>query len=285
LAAATAVVAVGLFAIPIPLHTNAEGVIWLPEDAYVRAGTDGFVERLLAVSGQRVDKGAMLIESRDDFLAAEIELHRQRIQELEVRLTAERFAERALAEITRMELAEQQSRQASSLEKRDRLIARSERTGTFVVPQPLDLPGRFFRKGETIGYVLPDATSTIRGIILQDDIDLVRHQLKGAEVKLAMALAEATPARIVREVPAAGDEVPSKALTASGGGAIASDPKDPAGMKVARRVFQFDLELAAPLPRPVFGGRAYVRFEHRPEPLGHQVYRRLRQLFLSRFNA
>jgi hypothetical protein len=29
----------------------------------------------------------------------------------------------------------------------------------------------------------------------------------------------------------------------------------------------------------------YVRFEHLSEPLAHQWYRRLRQLFLSRFDV
>jgi putative peptide zinc metalloprotease protein len=35
----------------------------------------------------------------------------------------------------------------------------------------------------------------------------------------------------------------------------------------------------------VFGGRAYVRFDHDWEPLGRQMWRRARQLVLSRLQA
>jgi putative peptide zinc metalloprotease protein len=226
-----------------------------------------------------------LIESRDVFLRTQIELNRQRIQEFEIRLIAERFTNRVLAEITRMDLSEERSKLASNLEKQERLIARSERAGTFVVPQPVDLPGRYAVKGETLGYVLPDETATIRSIVLQDNIDLVRHSLKAVQIVRASNLVTSSIARIVREVPAASNELPSKALSVSGGGAIAVDPKDPKGMKVTRRLFQFDLELGLPLSNPPFGERVFVRFEHQYEPLAMQVYRRLRQLFLSRFNA
>ena len=33
------------------------------------------------------------------------------------------------------------------------------------------------------------------------------------------------------------------------------------------------------------GGRVYIRFDHGLEPLGMQWYRRIRQLFLSRFHV
>lgn len=282
---ATAVASVLLFVVPAPLHTTSEGVIWLPDDAYVRAGADGFITRVLAGSGSRVDKGNPLIASEDAFLDTQIELRRQRIRELEVRLISERFANRVVAEITRAEIGEEQLRLRSDLERSSLLTAQSERAGTFVVPETGDLPGRFHRKGEVLGYVLPDQAGTIRGIVLQDNIDLVRHRLRSAQVMLASNPTALTSARIIREVPAGGHELPSKALSLSGGGAIAVDPKDSKGTKVARRIFQFDLELVEPLARPAFGMRAYVRFEHEPEPVAAQVYRRLRQLFLSRFYA
>jgi putative peptide zinc metalloprotease protein len=50
IAAITAV----LFLVPVPLHTTTEGVVWLPENANVRAATDGFARRLLVAPGTRV---------------------------------------------------------------------------------------------------------------------------------------------------------------------------------------------------------------------------------------
>jgi putative peptide zinc metalloprotease protein len=48
----------GIFAflgfVPMPYRTGAEGVIWIPEESFVRAGAEGFVDEVLARPGQRV---------------------------------------------------------------------------------------------------------------------------------------------------------------------------------------------------------------------------------------
>ena len=271
--------------VPLPLHTNSEGVVWLPDEAYVRARADGFFERLLRPPGVQVGKGEVLAESSDPVLEMEIRTRRHRIVELEARLNAELFADRVEAEITRKELAEEHARLASDLDRLSRLKAQSEFAGVFVAPKADDLPGRFFKKGEVLGYVVPEKSNIIRAIVPQDDIDLVRHRLRDVRILLAGNLVAPVRARVVREVPAASDELPSKALTASGGGAVAADPKDPKGIKAFRRMFQVDLRLDQDLLSQAFGARAFVRFEHAWEPLVSQAYRRLRQLFLSRFDA
>lgn len=273
------------FAVPLPLHTNSEGVLWLPEDAYVRARADGFIERLLRSSGERVAQGDLLAASTDPLLEMEIRTRRLRIRELQVRLDAALFADRVQAEIARKELEEEQVRLASDLERFARLNARSDFAGVFVAPKADDLPGRFFRKGEVLGYVLPDSVNIVRAIVSQDDIDLVRRSVRDIRIMPSDNLPATIHAKIVREVPAANDELPSKALAAVGGGSVPADPKDPKGLKASRRMFQLDLRLEQNIINPAFGARAFVRFEHAWEPLASQAYRRLRQLFLSRFDA
>ena len=51
------------------------------------------------------------------------------------------------------------------------------------------------------------------------------------------------------------------------------------------KMFQFDIELSRPIAQVFVGGRVYVRFDHRPEPLAFQWYRQVRQMFLRRFNV
>jgi len=91
-------------------------------------------------------------------------------------------------------------------------------------------------------------------------------------------------ARIVRQVPGGSDQLPSRALAHAGGGTVAVDPRDPKGTTSIERVFQLEIEFAAP-PRGLYGGRVYVRFDHQPEPLAQQWYRGIRRLFLTRFNV
>ena len=142
------------------------------------------------------------------------------------------------------------------------------------------------REGQLIGYVLPPGSRIVRATVRQDDIDLVRNQLRSTRVKLAERLEGSVPARIVREVPAGREDLPSKALGGAGGGALAVDTRDPQGMKAFQRVFQVDIELPAEAPAATaFGSRAYVRFDHEWEPVGQQIWRRTRQLLLSRLQS
>ena len=105
-------------------------------------------------------------------------------------------------------------------------------------------------------------------------------------VKLAERLDETLPARIIREVPAGREDLPSKALGGTGGGALPVDPRDPQGTKTLQRVFQVDIELPPDVASAAaFGSRAYVRFDHHWEPIGQQIWRRARQLVLSRLQA
>ena len=275
-----------MFLIPAPLYTTTEGVVWLPESAVVRAGTAGFVRALLVEPGKVVTTGEALVESEEVTLKAELEILRARVAELEARLATERFTDRVKAEITTTEIGHARAELANAASRAERLVARSRGEGTFAVMKPQDLPGRFLREGQEIGYVLPAGSRIVRATVRQDDIDLVRHRLRSTSVKLAERLDETLPARIIREVPAGRDDLPSKALGGPGGGALSVDPGDPHGTKTLQRVFQVDIELPSDVaPAAAFGSRAYVRFDHEWEPAGRQIWRRLRQLLLSRLQV
>jgi putative peptide zinc metalloprotease protein len=268
--------------VPVPMNTTTEGVVWLPENAVVRAGTDGFVLTLLAEPGGTVRPGDALVESEEPTLAAERQILQARVGELETRLATERFVDRARAEITTVELDHTRAELATATRRADRLVARSERDGVFAVATPQDLPGRFLREGQQVGYVLPAGSRIVRATISQDDIDLVRNRLRSTRIKLAERLDETLASEIVREVPAGRDDLPSKALGGPGGGALAVLPDDRQGTKTLQRVFQVDIALPENAASAAFGSRAYVRFDHDWEPAGQQIWRRTRQLLLSR---
>src|SRR5258708_39520025 len=103
----------------------------------------------------------------------------------------------------------------------------------------------------------------MRATIDEEDIGVVRKRIGRSRVKLTERLEETFPARLVREVPAGSDELPSKALSSSGGGSFAVDPRDSHGTKTLRRGFQVALELPDTVAASgAFGSRAYIRFYH-----------------------
>lgn len=281
---AIAIVAFVLF-VPVPLRTQTEGVVWLPDEAQVRAGANGFIRTIAQRPGAQLEPGTALVETEDATLAAQLAFSEARLAEHEARLDSQRFDDRVQADITRQDVARETANLARLQERAAQLVARSGASGRFVIDRPDDLPGRFVRKGELIGYVAQDARTLVRAVVSQDDIDVVRAGVVRTEVRLADRVSVVHPARLVREVPAAREQLPSAALSSEGGGAIAADPRDPHGGRALASSFQFDLELPPDVISASYGGRAYVRFTHPPEPLGSQWYRRLRQAFLQRFNV
>jgi putative peptide zinc metalloprotease protein len=283
--AIAAVLFVLLFAVPAPMRIQTEGVVWLPEEAQVRARADGFVQRVLMPVGQQVRAGVPLVASVDPTAEAELRVSEARIAELEAKLEQQRFAERVEAEITQQDLAFERDRHARALERERELVVNSAVPGRFVLDRAEDLPGRFFRKGELLGYVLQGGGRIVRVVVSQDDVDLVRGRLQRAEVRPAERMQDVYVARVVREVPAARDHLPTAALSTEGGGIIAADPREPHSGKTLATTFQFDLELPPQAPTLAYGGRVYVRFAFAPEPLALQALRRLRQVFLAQFHV
>lgn len=283
--ASVLLIAAVLVLVPMPMRVQTEGVVWLPEEAQVRAEANGFVRAVLERPGAEVVTGTPLVESHDPVIAAQIAVAESRVLELEAKLDAQRFADRVQAALTRQDLERERAAYERLLERSDQLVSRSGAAGRFVIDRPEDFPGRFVRKGEVLGYVSQDRLAVVRAVVSQDDVELVRTGVLRAEVRLAERVDEVYPARLIREVPAAHDQLPSAALSSEGGGMMAADPRDPKGAKSLSSSFQFDLELAPGVASTGYGGRVYVRFVRAPEPLAFQWYRRVRQAFLARFHV
>lgn len=271
--------------IPLPLRTQAEGVVWLPDQALVRAGANGFFERWLITPGTYVKSGSPVAVMRDPQLAAELAAAEARVAEAEARYRAQQFVDPVQGDIVREQLEHEQHSLKRVQERHNRLILRSETDGILTAPRDQDLNEQFFKKGELLAYVLDRHQLVARTVVTQDDIDLVRSRLKQAEIRFADAISVSHTVKVIREMPGGINELPTAALSPNGGGIIATDPQDQNGLKTLERIFLLDLSLPANTPPSAFGERVYVRFDHRAEPLASQWYRRLRQLFLSRFNV
>jgi putative peptide zinc metalloprotease protein len=281
--AAMAVLALALFTlVPLPLRTQTEGVLWLPEQALVRAGGNGFMAELLAEPGALVRQGDPLVASVNPALAAQRRVTAARVAELQARVDALFVESRAEAEVTREELAREQAALAVLDARLASLVTESPADGRFLVPRAVDQDGRFHRKGDLLGYVVDPMQPLVRVVVAQADADLVRGATRAVELRRADRPGEVITGRVLRELPAGSSELPSRALAIGGGGSLAVDPRDEQGLRGLQRSFQ--LEVALPQDGlALYGGRVHVRFEHPPEPLAAQLWRPVRQLLLGRF--
>jgi putative peptide zinc metalloprotease protein len=272
------------FVLPVPLYTTTQGVVWLPEQSIIRAGTDCEVEKVLAPSEQWVDKDTPLLKGVDPFLEADIKIYRADLEELYARYNAQPLYERVKRRmlLDQIELIKGDVHHVE--EKLKKLLICSPSQGKFVVIDARNLPGRFVKKGEMLGYVVFERRPTVRAIVNQADIGLLRKRVTGVEVRLAERPTISLKADIKRIVPAADLKLPSAALGTTCGGVITVDPTDPDGMRALESFFQVDLSLPEEEVKDShIGERVYVKFEHGTMPLAMQLYRSLRQLLLRKF--
>lgn len=281
--AGLALAVVGLAVIPMPSKTVAEGVVWLPEKAQLRAETDGFVVSLIAHDGERVQPGQLIAHLEDPTLVA----RRQNLQSQYDSLRTQ-YYETLMSNPLKAQHAEQAMQKigpelARVEEKLAQLEVRAQTGGTLVLPRQADLPGTFMKRGELLGYVFSPDRVRIRAVVREQDIAQVRERTQAVDALLAENPWRPVRATMSRETPAATHTLPSPALGDRAGGSQVTDPADQDGVQTLEPVFLVDLILPREATRRV-GGRAWVHFEHGAEPLALQWSRRLRQLFLKHFS-
>jgi putative peptide zinc metalloprotease protein len=268
--------------VSVPSWTRADGFIRLPDHSLVRAGADGFIVQTLRVSGESVSSDELLFELDDPVLRARVEKLEWRQRELEVRRVRALSKDLVEAAVLKEHLADLKVEMQQAYTQLEKLFVASPSSGVFSLSRAQDLPGRFVRKGDLLGYVVDPSAALARVVVPQTRVDLVRRQTRRVELRLASRPEETFIVTIHREVPSATAELPSRILGTQGGGEISVDVRDAKGVRTIEPVFQFDLALPIRAHRGFVGDRVFVRFEHQKEPLTHQLSRLVRQLLLAR---
>jgi putative peptide zinc metalloprotease protein len=274
-----------LFLIPLPYATVAQGVVWVPERAQIRAGADGVVDAVLQNSDAEVGPETALLRLDDPVLNSRVAVLEAQRQELRLRYEAVRQLDRVQAELFAAQVRHIEATLAAFTQRRSDLVVRATNEGRFILPNGVDLPGRFIRQGDLLGYVVGQSDPVIRVVVSQADVDLVRQRMHGVSVRFAEDLDRVVPASLLREVPAAQAEVPSPVLTTEGGGEIVLDPSARERPRALQSLFLFDVGVANLDDARALGGRVYVRFDHGREAVAWRLMRAVRQVFLRQFNV
>jgi putative peptide zinc metalloprotease protein len=275
---------VAFLAWPVPLVTNTEGVVWIPEDAHVRNAAEGTIERVLAHDGQTVTVGQPLLElSSPELLSRRDQLH--------ARLHGRRLAHSALLLVqpgAAAAIAKEIEKLMAEVAEVERLLAalvvRSPYDGVLAWLGGDELAGRYVTRGSTLGKVLPRRSAAVRALIPQDDADLLSQLPRRIEVRFAQDRTRSHLAVMKAQTPAPSPELPSPALGDRAGGPFAVHPMDTAGSKTLAPNYVIDLDVPD-VPLAWAGARTWVRIEYQPMPVAGQLMRRLKQVFVSRLGG
>lgn len=271
-------------ALPLPQVFIAQGIVWPPENAQVRAQTAGFIETVDAHNGQAVAPGAAIVSLADPNLVAQ----RERLQSELAGFESRQYFALLRDPVEAASLGQDIERTQAAIARTDQQLGQLEVTGTvagrLVLPREADLPGSFAARGAMVGYVLTPGAAHVRAALPEADIPLIRGRVRSIEVRAADVPGMPAAAQWLRETPAATRMLPSAALGDRAGGPFAVDPADKDGTRTLDPVFLMDLAVPAWNGERI-GHRVAVRLDLGYAPLGEQVLRRMRQLFLRHFNS
>lgn len=282
---AIAIVLACLVVIPVPFYSIHQAVVWLPDDATVRAGVAGHIERTMVKTDHPLKVGQAILQLENPEVLAQSEVSHTEIESLLVQIRKTEMDDQPKAAELRRELIAIEAKNNDLKRQVDALTVNAPVEGRWVPAQASELQGRYVKRGEIIGYVVSGPSNIMRVAVTQADMDLIHSRLHSVQTRLSTYLSQSIDARISRITPDGNELLLSPALGSSGGGAIPVDPAQQEGTKALQRVFDIELTLNQPVPSQVFGDRTYVRFDLGWAPLGWQWMLRLRQLFLAQFDV
>ncbi len=280
--AGTAVLGGLLFGADLPHRTHAPGVVWLQDEAFVRLGTDGFVERHLAADGSEVTVGQPILLLSNDELQTDLHRVRSQLQRLEVERAASFDADALRTGLADDERARLGAEYAKLQQRAEQLVVRAAVAGRLVLAQRINRVGQYLPQGELVAHVVTPGAPLVRTLVRNEDIAQVRDGARSIHVALAHAPGGAAAARLQAAVPRASAALPSAALGDAAGGTIALDPSDPQGRTALEPRFQLDLKLDAGVDAHI-GERALVTFSHADASAAELIAQFARRSFLRHF--
>ena len=270
--------------IPVPFSVISEGVIWVDNQAWVRNQTQGFVEEYDIQILESVRQGQPIAKLSNENYSSQLNRLFLNLVELEAQYDAIKLVDRVQAGVIQNQIDTLKSRIVDYTERLENLTVRSQHEGEYFRINEKNIKDTFLQKGSLLGFVSKSDQTIVRVVVKQSDIGLVRNELIDINVRFADDIERIVSADIVREIPSASQTLPSLALSSVGGGSIVLDPAVNSSVEPSsiQSFFQVDLKIIDNIETIRYGGRVFVKFKFNKRSLFQQIYRPIKQTFLSK---
>ena len=248
---------------------------------YMNIGRELARREVVQGDGDRVGQFEVVLRLENIMLLAERATLLARLDETRARLQAVFLLDRSEADIFRVKVSSLEAALGDVAEQLRNLEVQSASAGVVSLPMASDLPGRYIKRGEVVGYVAGQGRLSALVAVSQLEIDQVRQGLKSIEVKFGSRPGETFDAQLLRELPQGTDRLPNRMLGSASGGDLAVDARDENGVQLLSNVFLLEIGLPPGLDGNFLGQRVFVRFVHRDESLGKRLARRFSQFVLQ----
>jgi putative peptide zinc metalloprotease protein len=277
-----AALALLLFTVPVPYATRTTGVVWpADEKATLRSGATGDLAFFLSQSPVQVAPGEIIARISDPEGQAGLSVLIAEQRETALRFASAQLTDRALASALEGRLNSGQDAIDLLENTQKALTLRAPTGGLFVPAQAHDQIGQMVQRGQVLGYLIAPGQAEIRTAVPQDQTPLILAQETQVHLRFAHHPERLHRGVALRISPAALTELPHPALSDRAGGHVRVDPAQPDRLIPLAATYGVDFTVATADYVPL-GLHVDVKFQHAPRPLGLQIWRRARQVFLDR---
>ncbi len=278
------VLGAAIFWLPLPHHSLAQGVVWVPDTARIRANEPAEVVTVSTRTGAKVERGEIILETSSLWLDWKFQVQQAAVATMVIRLRQATLSP-AVSGAVALQLAVEQDRLANLDKRLGDLVIRTGTSGRLLLERPSDLIGQAVQRGDLLGFVVEENRLRIRVAVPDDQADFLRNDLTGIELRLARDLTESfVNVHITSVSPGLGNVLPAPALSTLAGGPLLVDPSDPRGTVTLTRFLTMDLVVEPFDGTILLGERVHVRLTHTPKPLGLRVLHWVRQLLIGHFD-
>lgn len=281
-------VSIGLLTnIPVDNNIRISGVIKTKSAQKIYSNSSGYVSNSLVENGTQLVAGQVIVQLENHETLLQKTATQAKKRELVERLQQARAINRHEILVLNEQLSSIEQYLISLDKDILELTVKTPNTGTWTSANTQLSPGQFVVRGQELGTVTNNISWEFIGVIPQVETFVFASPITRATLKIHGQEGETLTTTNIEIIPHDNGVLPSSALGIPGGGSIAVDPSDPAGLTATEPFFQIKSKITKTEEvtdvRLVHGGLATLRVELAPLPLASLIGRELSQYLQKYF--
>ena len=273
------------FSMPLPHSNVVPGVVWIPDQAVIRAQSDCDIVEVFVTPGSQVKAGDKLYSCEEldaEPRLAELVAH---VDELMARRASAVARDPLSLNTLDAELKASTAVLEDARQRLDQRVVRAGVDGLFDVSDTSMLEGRSAARGDVIAYVIPPAQRTVRMAIDDRWISRFTNDLQSIALRVSAAdgRSHVHETSVLQRTPKATRVVASAALSSRGGGLYAADENGD-GRLLQEAVFDVELDWPEAAGAAAVGSHVDVRLVYNSSPLSDRLNTSLQQAFTQRID-
>lgn len=275
--------------LPVPVAQTAPGIVTMPEGSAIRAEVSGFVQQVHVVDGQRVEKGQLLLELRNDELESSFADLMLQIDQEEIRRhSAIRDHNAAAARVAAGNITSLRQQMAELQNQIHELQVRAPESGLVVRRRIEELINTYVDAGDQILHVDNLRQREFHMSVAQEDFSHLKSVV-GKRVNLRIGSRARLSGVLTRIIPRASRRLMYPSLAASAGGMLpvveSADTETVVRKELTEQRFEAVVQINADAALTTVGERGYATVVPRHENLATWLLQESREWMKERLAA